>query len=225
MSVKDVIKSSVYNKLGGGTGLQASDIILILCIACVVGVYMYVLYKSTSKNAFYSKDLAITLAGMPVIIAAIMIAMQSNLLVSLGMVGALSIVRFRTAVKNPLDLLYLFWSISAGIICGVGLYLLSIGLTVIMTILVIVLSKLPNARANSILVISSSKDVDWGNVKKLISQNVQYSKEKSRCIKNQNTELIFEIRTTNEDALIDELRKAGDFSSISILSHDGELRC
>ncbi len=105
MSVKDVIKNSVYESLGGGTTMSAKTVILILLIACLMGVYIFLVYKLSSKTAFYSKDLNLTIAGMPVIVAAIMIAMQSNLLVSLGMVGALSIVRFRNALKNPLDLL------------------------------------------------------------------------------------------------------------------------
>ncbi len=106
MSVKDVIKNSVYESLGGGTTMSAKTVVLILLIACLMGVYIFLVYKLSSKTAFYSKDLNLTIAGMPVIVAAIMIAMQSNLLVSLGMVGALSIVRFRNALKNPQDIDY-----------------------------------------------------------------------------------------------------------------------
>ena len=126
MSVKDVIKSSVYESLAGGTGLSFKEVVVVFFMAFLIGLYVYMAYKLSSKAAFYSRDTGITIAGMPVVIAAIMVAMQSNLIVSLGMVGALSIVRFRNAVKNPLDILYLFWSISAGIICGVGLTLLAV---------------------------------------------------------------------------------------------------
>ena len=145
MSIKDVIKNSVYESLGGGTSLSAKNILLLLVIAALVGIYIFMVYKLASKSAFYSKDLNVTLAGMPIIVAAIMIAMQSNLLVSLGMVGALSIVRFRNAVKNPMDLLYLFWSVSAGIIVGVGLYLLSFVLCIVMTVLLLALDLVPGA--------------------------------------------------------------------------------
>lgn len=224
MSIKDVIKSSVYNRLGGGTGLSFGDLAIILLVACVIGVYMYVLYKNSCKAAFYSKDLNITLAGMPVIIAAIMIAMQSNLLVSLGMVGALSIVRFRTAVKNPLDLLYLFWSISAGIICGVGLYILAAVLCVVMTILVIVLTMLPDAKANSIVIVRSSKEVDWTAVKKAIEENSKYSKEKSRSIKNGSTELLYEVKTDKEEEMLKALQAMENIEAVNFLSHDGMLR-
>lgn len=224
MSIKDVIKSSVYNRLGGGTGLSFGDIAVIMVIACVIGIYMYVLYKNTCKSAFYSKDLNITLAGMPVIIAAIMVAMQSNLLVSLGMVGALSIVRFRTAVKNPLDLLYLFWSISAGIICGVGLYLLAAVLSVVMTILVIGLSMVPSTKASSVLVVRTAQETEWDKVKEVITSNSKYVKEKSRSIKNGETEIIYEVRTNSEDEMIDGLQKIGTLDSVNYLAHDGQLR-
>lgn len=89
MSAKDIIKNSVYKALGGGTGLTSKTVIFILLMACLVGIYIFFVYKMSGKPAFYSKDLNITLCGMPVIVAAIMIAMQSNLLVSLGTVGGL----------------------------------------------------------------------------------------------------------------------------------------
>ena len=80
MSTKDVIKSSVYSSLGGATGLSAMEIIVVLIIACLIGFYIFMVYKLSSKSAFYSKDLNMTLAGMPVVVAAILIAMQSNLI-------------------------------------------------------------------------------------------------------------------------------------------------
>jgi len=225
MSVKDVIKNSVYESLGGGTGLSFHNILLILVISCFIGLYIYIVYKNTSKAAFYSKDLNITLAGMTVIVSAILLAMQSNLIVSLGMVGALSIVRFRNAIKNPLDLLYLFWAISAGIICGVGLYLLAITLCAIMTILLLVLEMLPTSKASSLLVIRTNQsNIDWDAVRTVIKQNSKYFKEKSRSIKNKETEVIIELRTKSEDILLKELESFDAITSLNFLSHDGEYR-
>lgn len=225
MSVKDVIKNSVYESLGGGTGLSFQSIMLILMISCFIGLYIYFVYKNTSKAAFYSKDLNITLAGMTIVVSAILLAMQSNLIVSLGMVGALSIVRFRNAIKNPLDLLYLFWSISAGIICGVGLYLLAILLCVIMTVLLLFLEILPDSKAPSLLVIRAGQgDIDWDAVRGIIKQNSKYFKEKSKSIKNKETEIIIELRTNSEDALLKELESFDSITSLNFLSHDGEYR-
>lgn len=225
MSIKDVIKSSVYNSLGGGTNLSAKSILFTLFVACLIGLYIYMIYRLTSKAAFYSKDLNITIAGMPVIVAAIMIAMQSNLIVSLGMVGALSIVRFRNAVKNPLDLLYLFWTISAGIICGVGLSVLAFSLCIVMTVLLLFLEVLPNSKASALLIIrTDDEEADWEEVRKLIGAHARYHKEKSRSIKNKDTELIYEVKVSDEEALVKALRQYTKLNQISFLSHDGESR-
>lgn len=225
MSIKDVIKNSVYESLGGGTNLSAKSILLLLVIAALVGVYVFMVYKLSSKSAFYSKDLNVTLAGMPIIVAAIMIAMQSNLLVSLGMVGALSIVRFRNAVKNPMDLLYLFWSISAGIIVGVGLYLLSFVLCIVMTLLLLVLDLVPNAKAPDLLVLRAlAAEVDYGQIEEMLKKNCKYHKEKSRCIKSGEAELIIEVKTAKKEELLVALSRIKCLTQINCISHDGECR-
>ena len=225
MSLKDVIKNSVYESLGGGTTMSAKTVILILLIACLMGVYIFLVYKLSSKTAFYSKDLNLTIAGMPVIVAAIMIAMQSNLLVSLGMVGALSIVRFRNALKNPLDLLYLFWAISAGIITGVGLYVLALVLSFIMTLLLFIIDKIPSAKAPELLVLrGTDQDIDYTSLYDLIRSRCRYYKEKARSTKNNETELIIEIRTKEKNLLLQDLNKTSFFTQVNCISHDGELR-
>lgn len=165
-----------------------------------------------------------TIAGMPVLVAAIMIAMQSNLIVSLGMVGALSIVRFRNAVKNPLDILYLFWTISAGIICGVGLKVLAILLCIVMTVLLFVISLIPNSKATAVLVLRATEEnIDWDEISEKIHKYARYCKEKSRSIRNDETEVIYELITRNESELLAELKEC-EFQQINFLAHDGEYR-
>lgn len=225
MSVKDVIKSSVYESLGGGTNLSAASIMLVIIIACLIGIYIFAVYKLTSKSAFYSKDLNVTMAGLPLIVAAIMIAMQSNLLVSLGMVGALSIVRFRNAVKNPLDLLYMFWSISAGIIVGVGLYILAFVLCIIMTILLLVLDMVPNAKAPDLLVLrGDAAGMDYEKLEGILKECCKNHKEKSRTIKNGEAELIIEVKLSKKEDLLQRLDDTKIFTQINCISYDGECR-
>ncbi|MDO4303910.1 MAG: DUF4956 domain-containing protein [Bacillota bacterium] len=224
MSTKDVIKNSVYESLAGGTGLSFMEVGIIFLLAIVVGMYVYMIYKLSAKAAFYSRDTGATIAGMPIVIAAIMVAMQSNLIVSLGMVGALSIVRFRNAVKNPLDILYLFWSISAGIICGVGLKLLAILLCVVMTILLLIISLIPNSKAASVLVIRAFDDtVDWTEVQKVLREYSRNCKEKSRSIRNGETEVIYELTTSRENEMLQSLKRF-NLDQINFLAHDGEFR-
>lgn len=225
MSVKDVIKSSVYESLGGGTGLPVRTVILILFVAFLLGSYIFLVYKISSKSAFYSKDLNITLAGMPIIVASIMIAMQSNLLVSLGMVGALSIVRFRNAVKNPIDLLYLFWTVSGGIIVGVGLFALALLSAVIMTLLLFVTDKIPVTKAPELLVLRGGKEkIDYSILYDEIRKYCKSYKEKGRTMKNGETELIIEIRTKEKESLLHTLENMDFFTQVNCIAHDGECR-
>lgn len=225
MSVKDVIKSSIYEALGGGTNLSTRTLLTILVMACMIGIYLFMVYKLSSKSAFYSKDLNVTIAGLPIIVAAIMIAMQSSLIVSLGMVGALSIVRFRNAVKNPVDLLYLFWSISAGIIVGVGLYILAVVLCIMMTVLMLVLGMVPNAKTPDLLVLRGScEKMDYDMIYDIVGKSSRYYKEKARCIKGDDVEVILELRSRDKEKLIKDLRDTGRFIQINCVSHDGECR-
>ncbi len=225
MSVKDVIKNKVYEQFGGGTALSTGTIVMLFLAAAFAGIYIFLVYKNQSKTSFYSKDLNVTIAGMPLIVCAIMIAMQSNLIVSLGMVGALSIVRFRNAVKNPLDLLFLFWSISAGIICGVGLIMLAVFLCASMTVMIIVLNYIPNTKAYSVLVLrSSSDDVDWLLVLDILRKYGKRVKQKSKNVQPGYAETIFELIVEDEENMIKELDRTNRMEKISILSHDGEYR-
>lgn len=225
MSVKNVIKDSVYEAIGGNSGMDAKTVVLILAMACLVGIYIFMVYKLSAKSAFYSRDLNVAMALLPVIVAAIMLAMQSNILVSLGMVGALSIVRFRNAVKNPIDLVYLFWSISVGIIIGVNLYVLGLILSVILTVLLLILNMIPNVKAADLLVLrTTDKEMDYDSLYRMIGNNCKYYKEKARCVKCGETELIIEVRTKNKENLLQELYNMEQFIQVNCITHDGECR-
>lgn len=225
MSTKDVIKSSIYESLTGGSYLDISTVLGILFFAAVIGLYVYAVYRFSAKSAFYSKDLNITMAGLPIMIAGIMIAMQSNLLVSFGMVGALSIVRFRTAVKNPLDLLYLFWAVSAGIICGVNLKVLALLICVIMTAVILLLQLVPVMQAPLVLVLrGDAKEVNWNAVKECVKKNAKAAKQKTESFRSGQMEVIYEVRLKSDSVLMEELQKFEQLQGINLLSHDGEFR-
>lgn len=191
----------------------------ILFFSCLVGMYIYFIYKLFTKSAFYSKDFNITIAGV-----AIIIAMQSSLVVALGMVGALSIVRFRTAIKNPLDLLYLFWAISAGIICGVSLYALAAALCIIMTVLIFVLNRLPNSKAPTLAIIRIDKECQIDNVTSILKKNSKGMRENSAMAKNGEREIIYELISPDADKIVDQMDKIEGIVSVQILRHAGEMR-
>lgn len=182
-------------------------------------MYIYFIYKLFTKSAFYSKDFNITIAGV-----AIIIAMQSSLVVALGMVGALSIVRFRTAIKNPLDLLYLFWAISAGIICGVSLYALAAALCIIMTVLIFVLNRLPNSKAPTLAIIRMDKECQIDNVTSILKKNSKGMQENSAMAKNGEREIIYELISPDADKIVDQMDKIEGIVSVQILRHAGEMR-
>ncbi|MBE5853538.1 MAG: DUF4956 domain-containing protein, partial [Lachnospiraceae bacterium] len=121
MSTKDILKKSFLQSITSAD-ITPQEIFLVLAIATVLSLYIYFIYKVLTRKTFYNKTFNISLAALALITAGIILTIQSSIVVSLGMVGALSIVRFRTAIKDPMDLVFLFWSISVGIICGARLY-------------------------------------------------------------------------------------------------------
>ena len=155
MSISDVIKNSFLEGFAV-PDMSAGKIAVSLGITVLLGVFIYFIYRLQNRSAFYSKQFNLTLPLMAIVTAAIVLAMQSNIVISLGMVGALSIVRFRTAVKEPLDLLYLFWAISAGIICGAGLYLVAVIVSAVVTLAVFLLGMIPAPKAPYLLVVNAS---------------------------------------------------------------------
>ena len=140
--MSDIFKDSFLENFQ--MDIPLSEVVLALSIAVLLGLFIYLIYRIKIKNTFYNKDFNLVLAALPLITCAIVLSMQANIVISLGMVGALSIVRFRNAVKNSIDLLYLFWSISVGLICGAQLYLIAIVLCLVVTILILILDLVPN---------------------------------------------------------------------------------
>ena len=129
----NIFKKSFLEGFSAGD-ITTGKIVVTLLVTVLLAIYIFVVYYVHSKKTFYNKSFNVSLALIAIITAAIILAMQSNLVISLGMVGALSIVRFRTAIKEPMDLMFLFWSISVGIICGANLYVIAILASLVITI-------------------------------------------------------------------------------------------
>ena len=142
MSFKDIFKKSFLEGYASAE-ITTLTIVTALGIACALALYIFIVYRVVTRKTFYSKNFNITLAGITVITAALILTMQSSVVLSLGMVGALSIVRFRTAIKDPMDLMFLFWSISVGIICGAGLAQVAVILSVVLTLGILILDQMP----------------------------------------------------------------------------------
>lgn len=133
MSTRDFFKNSVLEAFGQ---VDPAKIGLSLFVALAMGILIYYVYKRFFTGVVYSRSFAVTLVGMCVLTCMVTLAISTNVVISLGMVGALSIVRYRTAVKDPLDLLYLFWAITTGITAGAGMYAL-VALTAVVIVVMI----------------------------------------------------------------------------------------
>lgn len=223
MSIADTIKKSVLEKFQS-SDINTTTILVTLGAAALLGLFIYLVYRFTTKSSFYNRSFNKALACLPIITAGIMLAMQSNLVISLGMVGALSIVRFRNAIKDSSDLTYLFWSISMGIIIGAGLFELAILLSICIAILVAFLDLLPTTRAPFLLVISAETEVREDQLLRVLKKHGARGKLRSRSITKRGTEWIFELRTQKGAIVIQEITNIAGVQSANMLSHDGDIR-
>lgn len=223
MTFTDAIKKSVLEGFDAGN-LTTSHIVVVLGVAVAMGLFIYAVYRTTTKSGFYNRSFNKSLAVMPVITAGIMLAMQSNLVISLGMVGALSIVRFRNAVKDSGDLAYLFWSISMGIITGAGLFEIAIILSICVTILIVFLDLLPTLKAPCILVVSADSTAEEMTFMSTVKRFAPKAKIRSRNITKHGTEWIVEMQTREEEKMVKAVAALTGVISVNLMTHDGEVR-
>ena len=223
MSIKDAIKKSVLQEFTD-PAVTMGDIAAALGMAAVLALYIYLIYKLVTRSAFYSRDFNQSLAMLPVITAGILLAMQSSFVISLGSVGALSIVRFRNAVKDPMDLVFLFWSISIGIVCGAKLYALAILLSLVLTVLVFVLDLIPAAKSPMLLVMNGSDASVEAALQPILKQQAKAAHVKSRNLTTAGIDLIVELRPNDPPALVQACAALPGVQSVSLLDHDGQIR-
>ncbi len=222
MGFQDVFKKSF---LEGFTSMDitSAKIMATLFMTALLALYIFFIYRLVTRKVFYSKNFNISLAAMSLITAAIILAMQSNLVISLGMVGALSIIRFRTAIKDPMDLVFLFWSISVGIICGAGLYEVALITSVAVTVCILVLDLLPVAKVPMMLVINSSVMDGEDEILEVVDKYAKGYKVKSRNLSKGRLDMVVELRVKDESGLVSEVAAIEGMISASLIAHDGEV--
>lgn len=222
MSFKDIFKKSFLE--GFATAELTGRVILAaLGIAAVLALYIFFVYRIMTRKTFYSRNFGIALVGVALITAALILTMQSSVVISLGMVGALSIVRFRTAIKDPLDLMFLFWSISVGIICGAGLAQIAVILSVGLTVGILLLEKLPVAKAPMILVVNAEGLDAEERVCAAVAGFAKHYSVKSRNVTAGAVDLVLELRTAQGAELVKAVNELEGIRSVSLMSHDGEV--
>ena len=222
MSFKDIFKKSFLEGFAT-VELNGRVIFAALGIAAVLALYIFFVYRIMTRKTFYSRNFGIALVGVALITAALILTMQSSVVISLGMVGALSIVRFRTAIKDPLDLMFLFWSISVGIICGAGMAQIAVILSVGLTVAILLLEKLPVAKAPMILVVNADGLDAEERVCAAVAGFAKHYSVKSRNVTAGAVDLVLELRTAQGAELVKAVNALEGVRSVSLMSHDGEV--
>lgn len=220
MSVQDVIKKSVLES-GMFDGTSAVKIGLGLISALILGAIIYFVYKKFYIGVIYSKSFAVTLVGMTLLTAMVTIAISTNIVISLGMVGALSIVRFRTAVKDPMDLLYLFWAITSGITAGAGMYMLGILAAIIMFIMIALFYRKQQRGRIYIAIIHYTTEDAGNNVIRAFGKMKYFIK--SKTVRKDKTEMAVEVYCKKNDMhFLDVIRDIDDVLDATLIQYNGE---
>ena len=221
MGIKDIIKKSFLSQFN--SDLSTTDVLFALLITAAIGIYIFLVYRAVCRKAFYSKSFAISLPVISMITACIIVAIQSNAVISLGMVGALSIVRFRTAVKDPMDLAFLFWSIAVGIICGAGLHEVALEGSLLITIVMLGLHFIPHASPALLLLVNATDPRIQAELEEIVKANTSAYQIKSRNVSKNRLDTIIEVKTKDEIALIDNILALEGVVKANLLDHDGEV--
>lgn len=220
----DIFKDSFLSAFSS-EAITTTAITATLILATIIAMYIFVVYRVLTRKTVYSKSFNIALVAMTILTTAIILAMQSSLVISLGMVGALSIVRFRTAIKDPMDLVYLFWAIGVGIICGAGLAALSCIVSVLLTVVIIALDYLPVAKAPMILVVNADSYSAEQEIMDAVKEYSRFNHIKSRNITNGKLEMLIEVRVKMERELIQTVANISAVTYSSLIAQDGEVTC
>lgn len=218
----DIFKSNFLEKT---TSFSLIDSIIGLVVAFFIGLFIYAVYKKTFNGVIYSHSFNISLLIMTMATALVIMGISSNVLLSLGMVGALSIVRFRTPIKDPMDLVYIFWAIVSGILCGAGFIpLVIIGAVLIGLVLLIFVNKI-TVENPYLLIVKFEEELANAEIERIIAAQTKKFALKSKSIMQQNEiETTYEIRVKQNDAkLMDELTRVAGVKSAIMLSYDGNF--
>ena len=220
MTFNDIFKSSFLENI---TEFSAADTLIAMVAALVIGMFIFVVYKKTFNSVMYSTGFAMTLVGMTMVTTLVILAVTSNVVLSLGMVGALSIVRFRAAIKEPMEIVYLFWSAAAGIVIGAGMLPLAIvGSAIIGVILILFANK--KVHDNPYLLILNCLDETSENAAlSIVKEAVKKYAVKSKTVNSQGIEFTAEIRMKDgETAFINRLNEIQGVENATLVSYNGE---
>lgn len=220
MTFQDIFKSSFLENI---SRVSIFDMVLALVLAFGIGLFIFLIHKKTFAGVMYSSNFGVTLIALVMITTLVILAVTSNIVLSLGMVGALSIVRFRTAIKEPLDIAFLFWSIAAGIVLAAGLIPLAVFGSVVIGLMLLVFAN-RKAHYNPYMVVIRCEDHESElSASEFLKSQVQRSVVKSKTAQKDLIELNIEIRLKDDNTdFINTLADMSGVSSAVLVSYNGE---
>ena len=220
MTFQDIFKSSFLENV---TSVSIPDMLITLLLAFALGLFILVIYKRTFAGVMYSSGFAVTLLALTMITTVVMLAVTSNVVLSLGMVGALSIVRFRTAIKEPLDIAFLFWAIAVGIILAAGMIPLAIlGSLVIGVILLVFANRKPHVRPYIACIQCDGQSSEAAAVA-LLGDQASRCTVKSKTVQAGRVELNLEVRLKNDDtSFVNRLAAIPGVHNAVLVSYNGD---
>ncbi|MEC2055221.1 DUF4956 domain-containing protein [Peribacillus psychrosaccharolyticus] len=218
----DIFKSSF---LDNTASFSIVDSLIGLVVAFALGMFIYVIYKKTFAGVMYSHNFNISLIIMSMITALVIMGISTNIVISLGMVGALSIVRFRTPIKDPMDLVYLFWAIGSGILCGAGLIPLAIIGAILIGIVMLFFSNRLTIENPYLLIVKYTDSSIESMLDEVLSKQSKKHTIKSKSIMpDNNLEVTYEIRLKENDTeFINLIKEINSVRSAVMLSYDGNF--
>ena len=220
MTFRDIFKSSFLDSI---TSVSIVDMIIALVLAFALGMFIFLVYKKTFSGVMYSSSFGVTLIALTMITTVVILAVTSNVVLSLGMVGALSIVRFRAAIKEPLDIAFLFWSIAVGIVLAAGMIPLAlIGSVVIGIILLLFVNRKSHTHPYIVVIRCDGKDAEK-KATDFIKEKTERTIIRSKTVEKDEIEINIEIRLKDDNTdFINELAEKEGVRSAVLVSYNGE---
>lgn len=220
MSFNDVFKSSFLENI---SEFSILDTIIGLAVALVIGLFIFMIYKKTLTGVMYSSGFALTLVGLSLVTTLVIMAVTSNVVLSLGMVGALSIVRFRTAIKEPVEIVFLFWSLAIGIVIGAGMIPLAVIGSAIIGIILLLFGNRKIHNNPYILVLNCADEKAETSVLDILGKEVEYYIVKSKTISKTGIELTAELRTKDASTVfVNTISELPGVENATLVSYNGE---
>lgn len=220
MSFQDIFKSSFLENV---TEFSLLDTCIGLAVALLVGLFIFMIYKKTLTGVLYSDGFALTLVGLSLVTTLVIMAVTSNVVLSLGMVGALSIVRFRTAIKEPVEIVFLFWSLAVGIVIVAGMIPLAIIGSAIIGVILLLFANRKIRKQPYILVVSCKDEAAEQRITEILAKAVEYYTVKSKTVNAAGIEFTAELRTKDaETAFVNRITELEGVGNATLVSYNGE---